>query len=82
MTKQKIRIEDHDGVGRICIDDVELQGVLYYEITIRTYNVRFLGYPIRAFTTLRPLRVLCKRLTTVFAHYGLPFKRVYIFFFT
>lgn len=32
MTKQKIRIEDHDGVGRICIDDVELQGVLYYEI--------------------------------------------------
>lgn len=41
MTKQKIRIEDHDGVGRICIDDVELQDVLYYEIkryaTGRTY---------------------------------------------
>lgn len=54
----------------------------FNKITIRTYNVRFLGYPIRAFTTLRPLRVLCKRLTTVFAHYGLPFKRVYIFFFT
>ena len=54
----------------------------FNKITIRTYNVRFLGYPIRAFTTLRPLRALCKRLTTVFAHYGLPFKRVYIFFFT
>ena len=54
----------------------------FNKITIRTYNVRFLGYPIRAFTTLRPLRVLCKRLTTVFAHYGLPFKSVYIFFFT
>ena len=40
------------------------------------YNVRFLGYPITAFTALQPLRVLCKRLTTVFAHYGLPFKMI------
>ena len=32
MIKQKIRIEDHDGIGRIFIDDVELQNVMGYEI--------------------------------------------------
>ena len=32
MSKQKIRIEDYDGIGRIFIDDVELQNVMGYEI--------------------------------------------------
>ena len=32
MNKQKIRIEDYDGIGRIFIDDVELQNVMGYEI--------------------------------------------------
>lgn len=32
MSKQKIRIEDRDGIGRIFIDEVELQNVMGYEI--------------------------------------------------
>lgn len=32
MNKQKIRIEDYDGIGRIFIDDVELQNVVSYEL--------------------------------------------------
>lgn len=32
MNKQKIRIEDYDGIGRIFIDDVELQNFVGYEL--------------------------------------------------
>ena len=32
MNKQKIRIEDYDGIGKIFIDDVELQNVVGYEL--------------------------------------------------
>lgn len=32
MNKQKIRIEDYDGIGKIFIDDVELQNVVSYEL--------------------------------------------------
>ena len=32
MDKQKIRIEDYDGIGRIFIDDVELQNAVGYEL--------------------------------------------------
>ena len=32
MNNQKIRIKDRDGIGRIFIDEVELQNVMGYEI--------------------------------------------------
>lgn len=51
MNKQKIRIEDRDGIGRIFIDDIELQNVTSYQIKREANRVVQINISISATNT-------------------------------